>query len=157
MKKTIRRTGAAVAGVAVVAGGAVALTGPADAAHTTKLHFAAHDVAGQMAFDDLGAPSPNGPGIGDVLAFTQRLTRHGHTAGRISNTAIGVDQKRHLFQADGTIVLPHGTVEYGGLVSQGSKFVLAVTGGTGRYTGVSGTVAFAFPGHRQLITLTLRR
>jgi len=110
-----------------------------------------------MAFDDLGSPSPHGPEIGDVLAFTQRLTRNGHTAGRISNTAIGVDQARHLFQSNGTIVLPHGKIEYGGLVSQGSSFVLAVTGGTGRYTGASGTIAFTFPGNRQLLTVTLRR
>jgi hypothetical protein len=141
MNKTIRRTGVAAACLATVLGGATVLTGPADAAHGTTLRFVAHDVPGQMAFDDLGAASPDGPGIGDVLAFTQRLTRAGHTVGRISNASVGVDQARHLFQANGTIVLAHGTVEYAGLVSQGSRFVLAVTGGTGRYVGVSGTLA----------------
>lgn len=158
MNRTIRNTAAALAvSAAALTVGALGLEGPATAAHQTTLHFAAHDVKGQLAFDDLGAPSKRGPDIGDVLAFTQKLTRAGHTAGRISNTAVGVDHVRHLFQANGTIVLAHGTIEYAGLVSQGSQFVLAVTGGTGRYTSSSGTVSFTFPGHRQLITVTLRR
>jgi hypothetical protein len=157
MNKTIRRTGVATACLATVLGGAAALTGPADAAHGTTLRFVAHDVPGQMAFDDLGAASPNGPEIGDVLAFTQRLTRAGHTVGRVSNAAVGVDQTRHLFQANGTIVVAHGSVEYGGLVSQGSRFVLAVTGGTGRYVGATGSVTFTFKGGRQLLTVALRR
>lgn len=154
--KRITATAAALAVAAAGAIGVVGLDAPANAAHPTVLHFAAHDVNGQLAFDDLGSPSPHGPDIGDVIAFTQRLTQSGKTRGRISNAAVGVDAKRHLFQANGTIVLKHGTIEYAGLVSQGSKFVLAVTGGTGRYVNDGGSVAFSFPGHKQLLTVTLR-
>ena len=34
---------------------------------------------------------------------------------------------------------------------------MAVTGGTGRFVGAVGTIAFDFPGNKQLLTVTLQR
>ncbi|MGH3510484.1 MAG: hypothetical protein ACRDPI_09685, partial [Nocardioidaceae bacterium] len=64
---------------------------------------------------------------------------------------------RHLFQTNGTLTLAHGKVEFGGLVPQTAHFVLAVTGGTGRYARAHGTLTFDNVKNRQLLTLTLKR
>ncbi len=59
----------------------------------TTLEFLAHDEPGNMTLDDLGAKSaPGGPDIGDLLAFTQTLTRDGKPAGQVHVTAVGVDR-----------------------------------------------------------------
>ena len=88
LTRTIITTAAAAAvGVTV---GALSL-GPSASAHsdqqprphTTTMRFAAHD--GQFAMDDLGDPSPHGPGMGDVVVLTQRLTQHGKTVGSTAN------------------------------------------------------------------------
>lgn len=158
LTRTIITTAAAAAvGVTV---GALSL-GPSASAHsdqqprrhTTTMRFAAHD--GQFAMDDLGDPSPHGPGMGDVVVLTQRLTQHGKTVGKVRDAAVGVDGRKHLFQANGTLTLEHGTITGSGLVTQTSHFVLAVTGGTGKYLGARGKIAFDFPGGKQLLTVTL--
>lgn len=159
---TTKKTGilaTTAAGAVLIGSGiaAAALTGTTATA-TPQQHsvtYVAHDEDGNLAFDDLGEPSKQGPDLGDVLAFTQRLTRNGKTVGRVSNTAIGVDHTRHLFHATGTVVLKDGTVEYGGLVSLDSHFVLGVTGGTGHYAGAAGTLAFDNEQESQQLTLTL--
>lgn len=153
---------AVAAGGLLLTGSAVAVevaaAGTADASDSVRtMRFVAHDVAGSFAMDDLAAPQGQNPGMGDMLAFTQRLTRGGRTVGRVSNVAVGVDQQRHLFQSNGTMTLAHGTVEIGGLVPQASQFTLAVTGGTGRFQGAAGTLRFSMTGNRQILTLTLRR
>jgi hypothetical protein len=55
------------------------------------------------------------------------------------------------------MVLPHGRVEFAGLVPQTSHFVLAVTGGTGRYREARGTLVFDNVGGRQVLTLKVAR
>src|SRR3954453_18781467 len=73
---------------------------PASAAiPATTIRLVAHDEAGNQAFDDLGAPSPDGPDIGDLVAFTQTLTQDGRAAGLVHVSAVGVDHERHLSQA----------------------------------------------------------
>ena len=147
----------AVGAVAVGAtAGAITLGGAASASsQTTTMHLVAHDE--QFAMDDLGDPSPQGPGLGDVLVMTQRLTSHGETVGLVHNSSIDVDARRNLFQSTGSVKLAHGTIEFAGLVKQSPHFVLAITGGTGAYRGAGGTIAFDFPGSRQLLTVTVTR
>jgi hypothetical protein len=154
-------TAAATAAGLLLTGGAVAVgaasAGTADAttaARTTR--YVAHDIQGNFAMADLAEPHGQNPDIGDLLAFTQRLTRGGHTVGRVSNVAIGADHQRALFHSTGTMSLAHGTVEFGGLVPQASEFTLAVTGGTGRFEGAAGTLRFSMKGSKQILTLTLR-
>lgn len=155
-----KSTAAAAVGTLMLAGAAVAVEAASTtAAHavnrTTTLRFVAHDVPGDFAMADLADPRGQNPDIGDLMAFTQRLTRDGSTVGRVSNIAIGVDHDRHLFHSNGTMRLAHGTVEFGGLVSQSPQFTLAVTGGTGRYRGAAGVLAFSMEGSRQILTLRL--
>jgi hypothetical protein len=119
------------------------------------LVFASHDEAGNFVLDDLGAKSTNGPDIGDLLAFTQTLTVNGRTAGVLHLAAVGVDHRRRLTQAEGTVVLTGGTIEVAGLVPQTPHFTLAITGGTGTYLDSRGTLAVTTPKHTSRITITL--
>jgi hypothetical protein len=157
MKALVRTATIAAGAVAVGAtAGALTLGGAASASsQTTTMHLVAHDQ--QFAMDDLGDPSPQGPGLGDVLVMTQRLTNHGKTVGLIHNSSVDVDARRNLFQSTGSVSLAHGTIEFAGVVSQTEHFKLAITGGTGDYRGAGGTIAFDFPGHRQLLTVTVTR
>lgn len=127
----------------------------AGTASDRTLIFAAHDEAGNFALDDLGAKSTNGPDIGDLLALTQTLTANGRTAGVLHLTAVGVDHRRHLTQAEGTVVLNGGTIEVAGLVPQTPHFTLAITGGTGTYIDSRGTLTVTTPQHTSRITITL--
>lgn len=147
--RTVALTAAAIA--AMGAGTALTTAGSASAhSHPTSIHLVAG--TGKVAFDDLG---DSGPSLGDTVVLNQPLTRHGKPVGRVHNVGVEVDTSRQLFQATGTLTLHGGTVEFAGLVSQTPHFVLAVTGGTGRYQGASGHLTFDFPHNRQLITLTL--
>ena len=119
------------------------------------LTFIARDEPGNEAFDDLGTKSPNGPDIGDVLAFTQSLTVDGTMVGQIHVAATGVDHQRHLSHANGTIVLADGTVEVAGIVPMTPTFTLAVVGGTGRYVADTGTLSIDAAGTAQTLTLHL--
>lgn len=141
------------AGAATVAA-SVSLAGTAGA---RTLVFTMHDEPGNFALDDLGAKSTSGPGIGDVLAFTQTLTAGGTKAGVVHLAAVGVDHRRHLTQAAATVVLAGGTIEVAGVVPQAPRFTLAVVGGTGAYVGSSGTLAVTTPGHTSRMTITLTR
>lgn len=128
----------------------------AQATRASKTTYVAHDEAGNSAFVDLGDPSPQGPDIGDLVAFTQTLTRDGKQVGLAHVAAVVVDHKRHLSQANGTLQIPGGTVEVAGTVTMASRFTLAVTGGTGRYIGARGVLKFHSDHNRQLLTLKLR-
>ncbi|HEV2592641.1 MAG TPA: hypothetical protein VGU02_12195 [Gaiellaceae bacterium] len=129
----------------------------AGGAAPTKLVFAEREEPGNFAFDDLGAKSKQGPDIGDVLAFTHTLVAHGRAAGVIHLTAIGVDHRRHLTQATGTVVVADGTIAVSGVVPQSSLFSLAVVGGTGAYAGARGTLTVRTPAHTSTITIALLR
>lgn len=133
--------------------GALSLGGPASAhGHTTTTHYVLGD--GQFAMDDLGDP---GEGLGDIMVQSQPVTRHGKTVGHVHDTAVSVAPKGRLWQANGSLALHGGTIEYAGLISHSPHFTMAITGGTGRYQGADGRISFAFPGNRQLLTVTLKR
>jgi hypothetical protein len=154
------RLAAATTGLALLVAAGIALhptlTAPADALSSgSSTTYVAHDQRGNLAFEDLGSPSKHGPDLGDILAFTQTLTQHGATVGRVSNVAVGIDHKRHLFHATGTVFLAQGNLEFAGIVSQTPHFEMSVTGGTGEYVGATGTVTFDSQRQRQLLTITL--
>jgi hypothetical protein len=129
---------------------------PVAAPERTTLEFVAHDESGNMTLDDLGAKSsPGGPDIGDLLAFTQTLTRDGKPAGQVHVAAVGVDHKRHLSEATGTITLRSGTIQVAGIVTMNPTFTLTVTGGTGTYAGDTGTLEFDASGDVQKLTVHL--
>ena len=76
-------------------------------------------------------------------------------AGLLHLAAVGVDHRRHLTQAEGTVVLTGGTIEVAGLVPQTPHFTLAITGGTGTYIDSRGTLTVTTPKHTSRITITL--
>ncbi len=143
---------AAVAAVGAASGDDAAA---AASSTTTTLRFVAVDQQGNQAFADIADPQDGQPGIGDVLAFTQSLKRHGRIVGNASVAAIGVDAKRNLFEATGTLRLHHGTIQVSGIVAQAPTFTLAVVGGTGKYQAAAGRMAFDASGSRQHIVVTL--
>jgi len=119
------------------------------------LTFTARDEPGNFALDDLGPKSKDGPGVGDVLAFTQTLISGGRTAGAIHVGAIGVENQAHLAQANGTVVLKGGTIDVAGIVPQSPSFSLTVVGGTGTFAGMHGVLTVTTPAHTSRITITL--
>lgn len=146
---------AAAVGVTI---GAIALGGSAPAqahthshTHSTTTHYVLHE--GQFAMNDLGKP---GEGLGDILVQSQPVARHAKTVGHVYDTAVAVAPKGNLWQANGSLVLHGGTIEYAGLISHSPHFTMAITGGTGKYQGAAGQMAFDFPGNRQLLTVTLK-
>lgn len=165
LARTPRRVAAVAAGTLAAAAlgacsssqqGASGAPASSLAAQHTTLAFTGRDEQGNMALEDLGAKSaPGGPDLGDVLAFTQTLTLGGKPAGQAHVVAVGVDHKRHLSEATGTITLRAGTIQLGGVVSMGSRFSLAVTGGTGAYAGDTGTIDFDASGGAQKLTVHL--
>lgn len=143
---TLAAVCAAAIAAAISSGGTAA--GPA-------LVFTARDEPGNFALADLGARSRQGPDIGDVLALTQTLFAAGKQAGVVHLAAIGVDHRRRLTQATGTVVLANGTIAFAGLVPQSPRFSLAVLGGTGRYAGVHGTLTVSTPKRASTIALVV--
>jgi hypothetical protein len=146
--------------LALLAAGAAAIgvaVSTAGTAGSRTLVFTAHDERGNFALDDLGAKSNGGPDIGDVLALTQSLVAGGKTKGAVHLAAIGVDHRRHLTQAEGTVVLGDGTIAVAGLIPQTPRFTLAALGGTGNYAGLHGTLTVSTPAHTSRITITLGR
>ena len=61
-------------------------------------------------------------------------------------SAVVVDHKRQLSQANGTLELNDGDVTVAGIVTQTPTFTLVVTGGTGAYAGATGTLDFSMSG-----------
>jgi hypothetical protein len=125
-------------------------------AHHATLSFVATDIEGNNVTVDLGEKSPDGPDIGDLVAFTQNLTEDGKDAGQVHVMAIGVDHEKHLSEATGTIVLKNGSIQLAGVVAMEPTFTLSVVGGTGDYTGATGTMAFDASGNDQTMKVELR-
>lgn len=154
------RLGAAVGLAALAAAGLTACASaqgaPAVPGERT-LAFVATDEEGNTAVEDLGEKSPpQQVDIGDLIAFTQTLTANGKPAGEVHVVSVGVDHQRHLSEGTATIVLPDGTIALAGIVSTEPTFTLAVTGGTGAYTGDTGTMDFDGSGDVQKMTVHLR-
>ncbi len=130
---------AALAG-ALAATGAVAV--PSDGAGEDRdvLRLLAREA--QAQFLDLGTP---GLGLGDQQVFSNDLLRGGARIGRDGGTCtvVRLDDGAPTFECLGANELPGGQITVHGLYAPGARpapFTLAVTGGTGRYAGVGGTV-----------------
>jgi hypothetical protein len=93
---------------------------------------------------DLGEGAP--PAQGDQIVFASRLASHGTTVGEDGGSCTFT----HVVSATvittnciDTLVLPRGQITVQGLVTfdeqrANEPFTVAITGGTGAYTGVSG-------------------
>lgn len=120
---------------ALLVAGAVAFAARAsnDAQHTL------HIVATQHDFHELGV-GKKGPTPGAVFIFSEKLAQAGKPVGsdHVVCTFTGswpreTDLCRAVFQLTGGSIVAEG-------VSARGPFTVAVTGGTGRYTGARGTI-----------------
>jgi hypothetical protein len=98
----------------------------------------------QFQFLDLGTP---GPSLGDELVFSERLSRHDRSVGvsGVVCTATQVEPPYDdlMFHCVATLNLRRGQITLQGLIEvQGEDdpgpFTVAITGGTGRYSGAGG-------------------
>ncbi|WP_138759476.1 allene oxide cyclase barrel-like domain-containing protein [Modestobacter altitudinis] len=158
---TTRRTrrAATTATLVAVLGGCITLaaTTAADADDTLRLTT----VVGTNTDLDLGDA---GPSAGDVQAFRDDVLRNGqvvgYTTGSCQVTEFG--ETRLVVACTATVVFADGSM----ITTQGASqedpavgprgFEWAVTGGTGRYTGVGGTVTGEFVPDTDRVDLTIR-
>lgn len=131
----------------VVLGTLIAGSGVASAKGKGKgrhpLRIAATQI--QSDFLDLGAP---GPSLGDELVFSERLFRHHREVGEsgVVCTVTGATPPYDVltYHCVGTLKLRSGQITLQGLIEvQGmddpGPFVVAITGGTGRFNDAGGT------------------
>jgi hypothetical protein len=140
------RSGRHVALLAIVVlGMLVAGTGVASAKGKSKhpLRIVATQI--QSEYLDLGTP---GPSLGDELVFSERLLRHHREVGEsgVVCTVTGATPPYDVltFQCVGTLKLRSGQITLQGLIEvQGmddpGPFVVAITGGTGKFDNAGGT------------------
>jgi hypothetical protein len=142
----IRLTTRAAVPAFVALGMLVSGTGVANAAGhgdgKTNLRLVAEEL--QSEFLDLGTP---GPSLGDELVFSEALSQRGRevgTSGVVCTITQAVAPYDVLtFQCVGTLSLERGQITLQGLIEvQGEDdagpFVVAITGGTGKYRGAGG-------------------
>jgi hypothetical protein len=92
--------------------------------------------------------APRGESVGDRFVFASTLRRSGAMAGRMEGDCLAVDKKFEGLQCTLTAVLADGSITLQGAslnkripgAAASSGDVYAVTGGTGAYLGVKGTM-----------------
>lgn len=158
------RTGALAAALAAAATAALVAVLPAngqDPAGLRHLTFTSTQKAGDERYIDL---PPKGPSAGDRIVLSSRLHEAGKPAGRLEGDCVLQDEPFAVIhcgivvlRADGRLTL-HGA--YAGKRIPhvgGTSEEYAVTGGTGAYTGATGTMTRTGGGKRDTLTLTLGR
>ena len=124
----------------------VLMSAPAAAAADGKGKRVLRIVAteNQFQFLDLGTA---GPSLGDELVFSERLTRRGRpvgvSGGVCTATQVEPPYDELTFHCVATLKLRRGQITLQGLIEvQGEDdpgpFTVAITGGTGRYSGAGG-------------------
>ena len=124
----------------------VLMSAPAAAAADGKGKRVLRIVAteNQSQFLDLGTA---GPSLGDELVFSERLTRRGRPVGVsgavCTATQVEPPYDELTYHCVGTLKLRRGQITLQGLIEvQGEDdpgpFTVAITGGTGRYSGAGG-------------------
>jgi hypothetical protein len=110
---------------------------------------------------DVGAP---GPSLGDRQILTEDVYRNGKRVGTsdIECTMVRVQMPKFSAQCFNTTTLPGGQITAQGIVTSDElekvPFEHAVTGGTGAYEGVGGTLTIDEAGDKPaVLTFALRR
>jgi hypothetical protein len=125
---------AAVAFVAAVAVAAATAVGSASAGGRV-LHLRMQ--GGSSTF--VNVAGKNGPAAGDEIILNQPVWRDGHRVGRGIVTITLTGGQTDQIHAD--LALRGGQIDVAGVqLTNGNRFTLAVTGGTGAYVGASGQV-----------------
>jgi hypothetical protein len=138
----------------------LALVGSASAvrhdAATTTLRLIGHETANAQL--DLGAP---GPSLGDQAVFSGQLFGHGghRSIGHFEGTLTAVTPDANSrFLASVVLALPRGQITVQGELNFATqtKFVHAITGGTGAYRDARGEFHFHDTGKGGVLAITLQ-
>ena len=82
-----------------------------------------------------------GDSVGDILVFDQPLLdEHGQPIGNNSGTCIRT-RTGHSFQCNWTLTFKDGTIQVAGREFDQGTSAISITGGTGRYAGISGEMS----------------
>jgi hypothetical protein len=135
-------TTAALAAATIILGASAAAAAPSRQPATEVLEF--HDVSRLVAAHDVGERSSQ-PRPGDVLVF-DNLLRHPDRLDAATRQVLGRFPSRCVLdegttaRCAGTLELRDGTISVEGTPDLAvTPIDMTVTGGTGRYDGVSGT------------------
>lgn len=173
----VRSGSAAIAAVAVTAAGLVLIGGVAVAADLSEPATQIEDGRVVMVLDDTetsslyvpkgGEPTPEFPAdvpeVGDAFTFTDDLRQDGALVGTNEGTCTVMPE--NAISCVATLTFAGGTVRVSGPVDEGedesAASIIGITGGTGDYAGVRGTLTIADETDEDdptdtLSTLTLR-
>lgn len=118
---------------------ATAVVGESDGAPSSNdrtLVFAGGSAAFKMVDS-----APRGESVGDEFIFGKPLSAAGKKVGRSQFVCVETDAGRHVQQCAGTLRLADGQLAAAGaVVGDTRRATFAVTGGTGAYEGVRGSL-----------------
>lgn len=109
-------------------------------------------------FVDLGRKSrgPFNPTRGDLTVFAGRLAdQSGRRAGRSQGYCVTADPAHRGEQCSYAFVLADGQIAGAGNVVYGRRFAIPISGGTGAYEGIHGTIRFLVGRKADTIEVTL--
>jgi hypothetical protein len=130
MKRILPAALAATAAAAAVAHGQTA---------PTTLHLVDHNTG--FVFSDVKPKQlPKTSSPGDTLTISGKLTGDATGASHLICTVV-VGGKKEQELCQGNAALPGGDLFFSGRLTPAATGSLAVTGGTGKYAGASGTIA----------------
>jgi hypothetical protein len=96
----------------------------------------------EESFVDVGEPDIS---LGDAYVFTSRLTRFGRTVGHTGVVCTTTSVTMEEAQCVGTAKLRRGQITVQGLLAgEPEEFELPITGGTGAFEDVGGTLVVQF-------------
>ncbi|WP_138732051.1 allene oxide cyclase barrel-like domain-containing protein [Modestobacter excelsi] len=154
-----RRTRGITLTTAALAGAGSLLVAVPAAAHDNPLRLTTVAVPDRNTDLDLGAP---GPSAGDGQVFLDDVQRDGETVGTSAGSCmLAVFTETRLVGAcTATLTLPEGTITTQGASDENpsvgpTRFVWAVTGGTGRYAGAGGEVTGTFRPGTDIVDLEI--
>ena len=134
---------------------------PPTGERTLKFKFTSIQKKGDEHYVDL---RPKGPSAGDRVALSSELREGDAPAGRLEGDCVLLDKPFGVLQCSVVVIRPDGRLTLQGAYAGktiphvgGTSEVYAVTGGTGAYTGATGTMTRTGGGKRDTLTLTLGR
>ena len=150
---------AALAAAAIAVAIVTTASGQTAPAHTaTTLTFLSHDVH----FEFIDVPPKGGerkpPSEGDEFVIGGRLEQEGKAVGTTNLVCTITQPGNHgVSSCTGMAIVPGGTLAIQGVsYIAGNSDTYAITGGTGRYAGATGTAATTQKGQADQIRVTLQ-
>ncbi|MGH3333559.1 MAG: allene oxide cyclase barrel-like domain-containing protein [Nocardioidaceae bacterium] len=158
-----KRAGAAAVAAAVALPVTFLALQPTNAASTTGPDsFRLVERGGTFKFVDIPPKQKSDrdpPTAGDELIFTSKLFRHGKRVGTlhaVCTVTRAAPPNRTPAVCTGGLVLREGTITLTFVGALKDKIEIAITGGTGRYAGASGTVTSESKGRISIDTVHLQ-